>query len=343
MKKLNTALNYDNYVDQSDDGFILLQSKNIYRNNPKFIYEIYDFEGNYITKWLDNCDALSMSTKEYLKSEVRKKFIELKDEAIENGYYIYDYEDIDYYNDIESYPFKNYYSSYNYITEEEAFKKYNNSDTLVIHKTDPTTTMLDQIYKGKNWDVINDVYSLNHETLHKLIESHERIVMLGHGTGEGLIGSISSCCAQYLKNKNIFVIWCNADKYFNKYCPSAKGKFITKNAPSEVGECKAAGCGNISAELMLENITYWCKLCGDVVEDCLNGRIDSSVEYIRKNYLEKYGNHPVTIFNADSAHKFGTDTPLPKYTFKGKKLTKKDYPYPDFNEEEFLKNPVNHI
>lgn len=90
---------------------------------------------------------------------------------------------------------------------------------------------------------------------------------------------------------------------------------------------------------MLENITYWCKLCADVVDDCLAGNVQRSVDYIRKNYLEKYGNHPVTIFNADSAHAFLEDKPLPKYQFKGKKLEEKDYPYPGFDEEEFLKNP----
>lgn len=94
--------------------------------------------------------------------------------------------------------------------------------------------MLKQIYNGKGWDVINNSNELSEDVLHKLIDAHERIVMLGHGTSQGLIGFINNCCAKHLKGKNVFAIWCNADKYFERYLPEMKGKFITKNAPSEV-------------------------------------------------------------------------------------------------------------
>ena len=94
---------------------------------------------------------------------------------------------------------------------------------------------------------------------------------------------------------------------------------------------------------MLENITYWSKLCADIVDQCLAGDVQSGVDYLRKDYLENYGNHPVTLYNADSAHALGSDVPLPAYEFKGEPLKPADYPTPNFNEEEFLKNPKAHI
>lgn len=48
---------------------------------------------------------------------------------------------------------------------------------------------------------------------------------------------------------------------------------------------------------MLDNITYWSKLCADVVERCLNGDVAGSVKYIRENYIKAYGTHPVTKYN----------------------------------------------
>lgn len=220
-------------------------------------------------------------------------------------------------------------------------EKYNNSDTLVFHKADPSTTMLSQLYEGKGFDVITDV-NINPLEIQSLMKSHSRIMCLGHGTSRGLLGgNIGPDEAPYFAGKNIFAIWCNADAYFNRYCPSsARGKFITGNMPSEVWECRAAGCGNISAELMLENITYWSKLCADVVEMALSGDVNGAVDYVRKNYLEQYGNHPVTIYNAERTQGLNIRRPLPKYIFKGKPLQEKDFPYPGFDEAAFLAHPV---
>jgi len=181
--------------------------------------------------------------------------------------------------------------------------KLNKSDTLVIHCADRSTDMLSQIYAGKGWDVVNDG-CIADEELRQLIQSHDRIVMLGHGTPGGLInvqagGSIiNSSHAELLKDKKLFVIWCRADEFFRRN-NIGFGNFITGNIPSEVWECRAAGCGDITTELMLENITYWSKLCADVVEVALDGNPQQAVDYVRALYLEKYGDHPVTHYNAE--------------------------------------------
>jgi len=193
-------------------------------------------------------------------------------------------------------------------------KDLKKSDTLVIHCADKSTEMLSQMYEGKNYDVLRDG-SINKDELHELLNCHKRIIMLGHGTGGGLINVQSSkggswCVigapeAPLLKDKQLFVIWCNADAYFNTH-HIGEGQFITGNMPSEVWECRAAGCGDISAQEMLDNITYWSKLCGDVTERCLNGDVASSVRYIREEYIKKYGDHPVTVYNSVRTKVHGT-------------------------------------
>lgn len=57
--------------------------------------------------------------------------------------------------------------------------------TLVIHPKDITTDFLSDIYSDKDWTVIN--INVSKSFLKKQIKEHDRIVMLGHGTGEGLV------------------------------------------------------------------------------------------------------------------------------------------------------------
>ena len=192
-----------------------------------------------------------------------------------------------------------------------------NSDTLVIHCADNSTDMLSQLYEGKGWDVLRDG-SIAESELHELMACHSRIVMLGHGTGGGLInvqhskgGSWSVVDSKFvndLKDKKIFAIWCNADEFFTRH-NIGNGQFVTGNMPSEVWECAAAGCGAITTQEMLDNITYWSKLCADVIDRCLDGDVASSVDYIRREYIKAYGTHPVTKYNSVRTKVQGTSYP----------------------------------
>lgn len=261
-----------------------------------------------------------------------------------NGTRRYSYWDDDYWDD---YGYGGGYSSpywkggsYKPAPKEKGFfDQFTKSNTVVFHKTDNSTDMLAQIYEGKGWDVFRETYKYDQEELFKVVDAHERVVCLGHGSGYGLIGMFGPEMAPHLKDKKLFVIWCNADAYFEKYS-IGQGQFITGNMPSEVWECSAAGCGKISKQLMLDNITYWSKLCADVCEQCLEGNVDEGVEYIRKNYLEKYGNHPVTIYNCNRTQRLGTKVELPAYEFKGEPLGDADKPVGGFDEKAFLEHPT---
>lgn len=203
----------------------------------------------------------------------------------------YDIYDVDVYGDDNidvdnKWHYTPYTPSYKTSTEE-ALKKYCNSNTLCFHKTDPTTTMLEQIYAGKGWDVITDANEMSSDTISALIDAHERIVMLGHGSGYGLFGFINPIHASHLKNKKLFALWCNADAYCDKYLKGKTGFFACGNMPSDDSEARFVGY-NVSHKYMDDNITYWCKLCGDVVEQCLEGDADAGCKYIRDKYWERY-------------------------------------------------------
>lgn len=116
--------------------------------------------------------------------------------------------------------------------------------TLVIHPSDRSTDFLKVIYSEKDWTIIND--RPTKKDLKTLIKSHDRIVMLGHGTEDGLIGhgslvSINSDWVYLLREKLCVAIWCNADIFVRKY--GLKG-FYTGMIISELDEAYYCGIYN---------------------------------------------------------------------------------------------------
>ena len=256
------------------DNYILLQST----EGDKFIYRVFETTDYSRSKvaWATKKENLEeMTQQERSRSKVYGMFTKWVEDNRPKYKQMSFWDDEDEEEDVDvAYPSsmginRGYYykpQPYTKNLKDNLMK----SNTLVIHCKDRTTEMLCQVYEGKGWDVLRDG-NIDPEELHELIRNHERIVMLGHGTPAGLINVqrggliIDSSFKEDLKDKTLFVIWCRADEFFRRI-GVGKGQFITGNIPSEVWECRAAGCGEISAELMLENITYGSKLCADVVE-----------------------------------------------------------------------------
>ncbi len=112
--------------------------------------------------------------------------------------------------------------------------------TLVIHPADHTTEFLMEIYANlKNKTVING--GIPKLGLRKLIETHDRIFMLGHGSPWGLLSVgqfpntngyiIDDSMAVELKEKtsNLY-IWCHADQFVRRHGLSGlnSGMFISE-------------------------------------------------------------------------------------------------------------------
>ena len=143
--------------------------------------------------------------------------------------------------------------------------------TLVIHPDDRSTDFLKLIYKdipnktvitkGTIWEV--DL----------LIESHDRVLMLGHGTPSGLlsVGQFKGgayvvddqSAALLMEKKDCIFIWCYASDYVkrNKLSGFSSGMFI-----SEVAEAHYCGIPNQTQEDVDIQCEYFCNLVGAVVD-----------------------------------------------------------------------------
>lgn len=115
--------------------------------------------------------------------------------------------------------------------------------TLIIHPKDPTTTFLSRIYaRLKDKTIIKG--GVSKSKIRDLIEVHDRVLLLGHGSPYGLLSQgqffeaglyiVDVSMVPVLKEKsNCMYIWCYADQFVHRHGLSGlcTGMFI-----SELGE-----------------------------------------------------------------------------------------------------------
>lgn len=180
--------------------------------------------------------------------------------------------------------------------------------TLVIHPDDRSTDFLKEIYAGKGYTVVTDKNILRSPSeVKKLIKEHGRIMMMGHGYPGGLFFTcINSEMVYLLREKLCVCIWCNADKFVEKY--GLRG-FYTGMFISEVGEARYFGI-QTTQEAVTESNELFASL--------LRERIDSLnvLNEIKSSYI---GDSPVIQFNNQRLYEQaenteGHDEPLIDYT-----------------------------
>ena len=124
--------------------------------------------------------------------------------------------------------------------------------TLVIHPEDPSTVFLTPIYTNlEDKTVIQG--GISKTKVQELIETHDRVIMLGHGAPYGLMNPrrfpgagffiIDESTVSSLMNKSSCIyIWCHADQYLKRYglAGLCSGMFI-----SEMGEADMYGFEDI--------------------------------------------------------------------------------------------------
>jgi len=161
--------------------------------------------------------------------------------------------------------------------------------TLVIHPDDITTAFLDQVYEGKDWTIINDVYTPK-KYIKEQIKIHDRIVMMGHGTPWGLIGGnrlfIDASLVYLLRDKEVVAMWCNADQFVEKY--DLKG-FYTGMIISELQEAVYCKVESNHKEILQSNILF---------TDALTKSIDSG-DMLGNMIKEYVGESPTIKYNAE--------------------------------------------
>jgi hypothetical protein len=96
--------------------------------------------------------------------------------------------------------------------------------TLIIHPHDNSTHFLKPIYEDiPDKTVITG--GLFIDEVHDLIYSHDRIIMLGHGSSNGLFGVgrfqysyvIGEDQVDLLQDKECIFIWCHADQFVKQH------------------------------------------------------------------------------------------------------------------------------
>ena len=172
--------------------------------------------------------------------------------------------------------------------------------TLIIHPQDRSTYFLDTVYENvPNKTVVTG--GVTRVELINLIQNHDRIMMLGHGTPDGLLnmGQFPESSAYVIdrwmapllaeKQENVF-IWCNADQYVNRH--QLKG-FYSGMFISEVGEATYCGLPGMSQDLVDESNFGFCEILGKLINE--------PKEVIYESVKEKYGEiaeiNPVALYN----------------------------------------------
>ena len=184
------------------------------------------------------------------------------------------------------------------------------SETLVIHPYDESTEDLYMIYQDSSYDVIRDP-DTSSDDIEKAIESHSKIIMLGHGTQFGLFAPtsesqfgryiIDDSFADLLRTKETISVWCNSDEFFRMHRIPG---FHTGMIVSEAYEAELVGCYetyenetdddfqlrirknlNHLARLMRESINLPPVEMRDYILERYTSEDDSVIRFNRRNIL----------------------------------------------------------
>jgi hypothetical protein len=180
------------------------------------------------------------------------------------------------------------------------YHKQNNykMKTLIIHPKDSSTDFLKGIYFNiPNKTIVTG--GKTQEEVHNLIKTHDRVIMLGHGTPHGLMSVgrfktkgfiIDHNSVKYLREKkhNIY-IWCNADQFVNLHQLNGfySGMFV-----SEVGEAFYCNLPFVKQEQVDDSNYGFCHI--------LSKYVNYDTQHIYNNVTEEYGvmdRNPVVKYN----------------------------------------------
>jgi len=173
-------------------------------------------------------------------------------------------------------------------------------NTLIIHPDDRSTDFLKPIYRNvTNPTLITG--GVTRKEIHELIKSHDRVMMMGHGSPWGLfsVGKFKVLDSYIISNeevhlllqkKNSIFIWCNADKFVNRHELKGlySGMFI-----SEVGEALYCGLSGTLQETVNESNDSFADMLGKVIDEPLY----KAYRDIKQQYKVLAESNPVAKYN----------------------------------------------
>jgi hypothetical protein len=176
--------------------------------------------------------------------------------------------------------------------------------TLVIHPEDISTTFLEPVYEPvTNKTVITG--GITKKLLTDLIRSHDRIMMMGHGSPWGLLAAgrfpgsgtfiIDDDMANLLKDKeNNVYIWCNADMYVKRhklegfYC----GMFV-----SEVCEAAIMGLYGIDQSVVDQSNRVFSQIVAKYINESSLTGVKTLCDKVKLEYGLMTSENPIASYN----------------------------------------------
>ncbi len=172
--------------------------------------------------------------------------------------------------------------------------------TLVLHPEDNSTEFLTEIYSNLQGKTVIQGGICKSE-VNGLIESHERIIMLGHGAPFGLMNPrrfpgagffiIDDITVSSLKNKSSCIyIWCHADQFVtrNGLFGLCSGMFI-----SEMGEAELYGFHDIEQKMIDQSNKEFSSILSRHISEPLNVLYKS----LMIEYETVARDNPIAMFN----------------------------------------------
>jgi len=171
--------------------------------------------------------------------------------------------------------------------------------TLVIHPQDKSTDFLCPIYENvPNKTVIRG--GISKYDLMKLMETHDRIMMMGHGTPGGLLNRNFTFAGPYIvdesmvpllkEKKDCVFIWCNADQFVKRF---ELNGFFSGMFVSEVGEAYYMRVPRPNQKMVDESNNAF----SEIVSRHINKKLKVMYEQVKQEYGTLTDSNPVARYN----------------------------------------------
>lgn len=175
-----------------------------------------------------------------------------------------------------------------------------NSKTLIIHPSDYSTDFLKPIYAGLSEATV--VTQGTKDEVEQLIEQHDQVIMLGHGSPWGLfsVGKFKTDNGYVIDNslvhllsqkQNNIYIWCNADKFVLRH--QLKG-FYSGMFISEVSEANYCGLPGTLQSVVDESNNYFATKLGEVLG---KGSLRETYKHIKDSYRQLSESNSIAQYN----------------------------------------------
>lgn len=161
--------------------------------------------------------------------------------------------------------------------------------TTIIHPEDKTTDFLKLAYQNLDADIISENKSKSF--FRKKIKESDSVILLGHGTENGLLGFdryiIDSNFVQLLREvPKLVCVWCNANVFVEKY--KLKPVLFTGMIISELEEAYLFGYSNTKIDKIEESNISFSRLLKSFFNDSLMSNLYYSetneiIDFNRKN------------------------------------------------------------